>query len=368
MSIVVRRTEPHEYRLAANAFMVALMEAPATDEQWERSLPSWQDAPSFSAWDGDTCVGHGSHDLVDTTVPGGSRLSTSAVTRVGVLPTHRRRGIGTGLMQALIDDARQRDLVLMSLRASEATIYGRYGFGVAGEFCSATIDPARLGPLTGATTGGSFRILEPATVAPSAAPRRAGSMVAKAGLRRRHQSRGGRRSWPRWRAAAGHQAPGLHEAADGHLHPVRAQGGGQQGRPPLARRPRVGGFPKPLDAARCVGYLARMVRLLALLVLIATPAFAASKGDWFASLYTGDGVELRNDERIFTLFAIFNAMGFDEGPVTRKRGDRTGGAPLPSTVIRHDRLPSDMRGTCGDLAGRRHLRSGLDRKNVAGRV
>ena len=170
MSIVVRRTEPNEYRLAANAFMVALMEAPATDEQWERSLPSWQDAPSFSAWDGDTCVGHGSHDLVDTTVPGGRRLSTSAVTRVGVLPTHRRRGIGTGLMEALIDDARQRDLVLMSLRASEATIYGRYGFGVAGEFCSATIDPARLGPLTGATTEGSFRILEPGEIADVVAP------------------------------------------------------------------------------------------------------------------------------------------------------------------------------------------------------
>ncbi|MFZ5442576.1 MAG: hypothetical protein ACOZQL_21380 [Myxococcota bacterium] len=61
-----------------------------------------------------------------------------------------------------------------------------------------------------------------------------------------------------------------------------------------------------------------MVRLAALLVLVATPAFAGSKGDWFASLYTGEGVELRNDERVFTLFAIFNAMGFDQGPVTRK--------------------------------------------------
>jgi len=70
----------------------------------------------------------------------------------------------------LIDDARQRDLVLMSLRASEATIYGRYGFGVAGEFCSATIDPARLGPLTGATAGGSFRILEPDQIADVVAP------------------------------------------------------------------------------------------------------------------------------------------------------------------------------------------------------
>lgn len=68
-----------------------------------------------------------------------------------------------------------------------------------------------------------------------------------------------------------------------------------------------------------------MVRLLALLVVVASPAFAGSKGDWFASLYTGEGVELRNDERVFALFAIFNAMGFDQGPVTRKE-------PIPRIV------------------------------------
>lgn len=68
-----------------------------------------------------------------------------------------------------------------------------------------------------------------------------------------------------------------------------------------------------------------MARFFALLLLVASPSFAASKGDWFASLYTGEGVELRNDERVFTLFAIFNAMGFDQGPVTRKE-------PIPRVV------------------------------------
>ncbi len=67
-------------------------------------------------------------------------------------------------------------------------------------------------------------------------------------------------------------------------------------------------------------YLRRMVsRVSVVLVsLLAAPAFASSQGDWFASLYTGDGVELRNDERVFTLFAVLNAVGFDQGPVTRK--------------------------------------------------
>ncbi len=58
--------------------------------------------------------------------------------------------------------------------------------------------------------------------------------------------------------------------------------------------------------------------LSTLLILVAVPAFAASESDWFASLYTGEGIELRADERVFALFAVFNAIGFDQGPVSRK--------------------------------------------------
>lgn len=58
--------------------------------------------------------------------------------------------------------------------------------------------------------------------------------------------------------------------------------------------------------------------VLVALCLLTAPAFAASQGDWFASLYTGEGVELRADERVFALFALFNAAGYDVGPVSRK--------------------------------------------------
>lgn len=56
--------------------------------------------------------------------------------------------------------------------------------------------------------------------------------------------------------------------------------------------------------------------LFAALVLLTGTAHA--EADWFASLYTGDGVELRADERVFTLYALLNAMGFDEAPVARR--------------------------------------------------
>lgn len=55
-----------------------------------------------------------------------------------------------------------------------------------------------------------------------------------------------------------------------------------------------------------------------LAVAVATNASAATEPDWFSSLYTGDGMELRADERIFALFAVLNAVGYDAGPVTRK--------------------------------------------------
>lgn len=90
-----------------------------------------------------------------------------------------------------------------------------------------------------------------------------------------------------------------------------------------------------------MGYLAPMSRLLALVLIVASPALAASKGDWFASLYTGEGVELRNDERVFTLFAIFNAMGFDQGPVTRKD-------PIPRVVYHPVRQQVRARVISGD--------------------
>lgn len=158
MTIRIRATNPHEYRDAAGVMAIALLNARPTDEAWERSRPSWDEMTSFSAWDDRRCVGHAGQFLVDTTVPGGARVSTGAVSRVGVLPTHRRRGVATGLMEALVRDAVERGLAMMSLRASETGIYRRYGFGVAGDYVGVEIDPRRAQPVVGAVDG-TFRLL-----------------------------------------------------------------------------------------------------------------------------------------------------------------------------------------------------------------
>ena len=164
MAIDVRPTQPDEYRAASNTISAALLFPPHDDESWEQALPSWNESSSVSAWDEGQCVGHASQFFVDTTVPGAARVLTGAVTRVGVLPTHRRRRVATSLMAALISDAVERNAVLMSLRASEAVIYGRYGFGMAGEYTEASIDAARARPVSGAAPGGRVRMLQPGEI------------------------------------------------------------------------------------------------------------------------------------------------------------------------------------------------------------
>jgi hypothetical protein len=65
--------------------------------------------------------------------------------------------------------------------------------------------------------------------------------------------------------------------------------------------------------------VSRIITLFtAALVVMGTPAVAQPVNDWFASLYTPEGVELRADQRIFDLYAVFNAMGYDEAPVSRR--------------------------------------------------
>jgi predicted acetyltransferase len=64
------------------------------------------------------------------TVPGGV-VPCAAVTAVGVVPTHRRRGLLTAMMGRQLEEVRARGEPLAVLWASEGPIYGRFGYGIA---------------------------------------------------------------------------------------------------------------------------------------------------------------------------------------------------------------------------------------------
>jgi predicted acetyltransferase len=83
-----------------------------------------------AAFDGAEIVGGAGAFPFELSVPGGP-ARCAGVTVVGVLPTHRRRGILDRLMRAQLADVRERGEPLAALWASEETIYGRFGYGLA---------------------------------------------------------------------------------------------------------------------------------------------------------------------------------------------------------------------------------------------
>jgi predicted acetyltransferase len=101
-----------------------------SDEDREH-YASAAEADRYLAWfDGGQIVGTTGAFTREVTVPGGV-LRSAAVTAVGVRPTHRRRGLLTGLMRAQLDELRERGDPIAMLWASEGPIYGRFGYGVA---------------------------------------------------------------------------------------------------------------------------------------------------------------------------------------------------------------------------------------------
>ncbi|MFB4282486.1 MULTISPECIES: GNAT family N-acetyltransferase [unclassified Nonomuraea] len=88
---------------------------------------------TLAAFDGDTIAGVTSIFSLTMTIPGG-QLPVAGVTAVSVLPSHRRRGVLSSLMRRQLTDIRERGESVAALYASEALIYGRYGYGrAAGE-------------------------------------------------------------------------------------------------------------------------------------------------------------------------------------------------------------------------------------------
>ena len=95
----------------------------------------------------------------DSTVPGGARVPTAGVTRVGVVPTHTRRGLLTQLMHQLLRDSGERGNTLATLHASETTIYRRFGFGLATDAVAAMVTTRQTRPWRSVARSGSTRIL-----------------------------------------------------------------------------------------------------------------------------------------------------------------------------------------------------------------
>ena len=96
-------------------------------ELFARTLPHERMHAAYE--DGQIVGGAGAFPF-ELSVPGGS-LPCAGITAVGVHPTHRRRGVLRAMMDTQLGDVHERGEPIAALWASEETIYGRFGYGIA---------------------------------------------------------------------------------------------------------------------------------------------------------------------------------------------------------------------------------------------
>jgi predicted acetyltransferase len=128
-----------------------------------REHPAWATSEldrTLAAFEGDEVVGTGRIYSMELTLPGGRAVPTAAVSAIGVVPTHRRRGILSSIMARQLDDAAQRGEATASLTASEGTIYRRFGDGVATMHMSFELERWHGAFLPDVTVEGRCRLID----------------------------------------------------------------------------------------------------------------------------------------------------------------------------------------------------------------
>jgi predicted acetyltransferase len=159
MTTEIRPPAEDELRAAMTAAEIAFGSGAVEDADWERERQALPVSRALAAFDGGKPVALAGAYKFDLTIPGGE-LPCAGVTWVGVVPTHRRRGILRDLMRRQLEDVHAWQEPIAALWASESAIYGRFGYGQAAQGMSAKSDKARF-VLRAAATG-SVRLVDAA--------------------------------------------------------------------------------------------------------------------------------------------------------------------------------------------------------------
>ena len=158
MTIEIRPPAEDELRAAMEAAETAFG-GEVEDDDWEREQKLLPAARALAAYDGDAPVGLAAAYSFDLTIPGGE-LPCAGVTWVGVLPSHRRRGILTDFMRRQLEDIHGWGEPIAALWASEAAIYGRFGYGSAAPGRRMASDRARFALRDDPGASGAVRLVD----------------------------------------------------------------------------------------------------------------------------------------------------------------------------------------------------------------
>ena len=135
-------------------------------ERFTRVLPAER---IYAAWEGGRAVGGLGAFPFRLTIPGGS-VPAAGVTIAAVLPSHRRRGVLRAMMRALLDACHERGEPVAYLWATEDTIYGRFGFGLASFTAEIDLPRERSAFHASFASWGHVQLVPPATAEQLVAP------------------------------------------------------------------------------------------------------------------------------------------------------------------------------------------------------
>lgn len=162
MDIEIRTITPDEFE-AYTLMLETAFGAHGRPEDVERERKVAEIDRCLGAFDGSHMVGGASAVSFVMTVPGGT-VRTAGVTGVGVMPTHRRRGVNSALMRRQLDDVRALGEPAAALYASEGGIYGRFGYGLGSFTCSIDVEWGHTAFVRGYEPSGRVRLLDRAEV------------------------------------------------------------------------------------------------------------------------------------------------------------------------------------------------------------
>jgi GNAT superfamily N-acetyltransferase len=161
MSIDIRPIQDDELVPWLDAMSTGFSDRPDLAKIAEEVRPWWDLSRNWAAFEAGRIVGTFRSWAGELTVPGPAVVKATAITGVGVLPTHRRRGILSRMASVEHEAARARNEVVSILYASEYAIYGRFGYGPATTTATWTLDAKATRFHSSPGSGGLLDIIPP---------------------------------------------------------------------------------------------------------------------------------------------------------------------------------------------------------------
>jgi len=163
MGTTIRAVTEGEFASYTRTVQTAFGNHPTTGEVdgWRRVTELDR---TLAAFDGDRIVATAGAFTFELSTPGRKAVQAAGVTAVGVLPSHRRQGFLTALMERQLDDIAGRGEPVAILTASESIIYRRFGYGAASFHRSVRIDPHHSEFADTAVEVGRVEVLDPVAI------------------------------------------------------------------------------------------------------------------------------------------------------------------------------------------------------------